>query len=141
MSQVKGKRSPRWALFSGMHIMADDGSSYLRRMRIVETPWFGVFLHHIDSTDNDQDPHDHPWNFVSLVVRGGYTEQVLALDANASYVRRWLTWSFHVMDRRHAHRITELVPGTVTLILHGKRRGSWGFYTPSGFRDWSEYRK
>lgn len=36
---------------------------------------FGAYLHHIDRPDPGFDLHDHPWPFVSIILRGGYTEE------------------------------------------------------------------
>jgi hypothetical protein len=33
-----------------------------------------VYLHHILRSDHDRALHDHPWNFVSIILRGGYYE-------------------------------------------------------------------
>jgi hypothetical protein len=51
-------------------------ADYLVRLRIVQTPWFGIYLHDIHEDDGDRDPHNHPWSFLSFVLRGYYTERV-----------------------------------------------------------------
>jgi hypothetical protein len=33
-----------------------------------------IYLHHILRSDHDRSKHDHPWNFASLIVWGGYYE-------------------------------------------------------------------
>lgn len=146
---VTGSRSPRWALWSPMHIKKPDGSSYLRRLRIVETPWFGLLLHHIDGPDTEADPHDHPWWFASMVLRGGYTEAVWPLASlQFGKVRNsWPRWTIHTMPLESAHRIINLDPGTITLVVHGRRVKNWGFWTwgknPGGdlrsWIPWTEY--
>ena len=68
-------RLTRWAFFDGLNIGA-EGDPYLDRLRIIQTPWFGVYLHHIHRPDSDPDPHDHPWAFASLVLTGSYRELV-----------------------------------------------------------------
>ena len=30
--------------------------------------WYRFFLHHIVRSDDDRDPHDHPWDFTSLIL-------------------------------------------------------------------------
>ena len=139
--QVTGSRSPRWALWSSMHITKPDGSSYLRRLRIVETPWFGLLLHHIDGPDTEADPHDHPWWFASLVLRGGYTEVVwpqASLWGVGKIRKRHSRWSWHAMPLVAAHRITRIEPGTITLVVHGPRVKNWGFWIwdEKGRRPW-----
>ncbi len=59
MIKVVGKRSPRWAIWARMTIPCKDGLLYLTRLRVVATPWFGVYVHDIHEDDGDRDPHDH----------------------------------------------------------------------------------
>lgn len=141
---VKGQRSPRWAFMSKMEIPSkkNDGELYLVRLRIVQTPWFGVYLHNINEPDFDRDPHDHPWNFLSFIVRGGYTERIWARPADrrlGSYQRRWNRFTWHRMTMEKAHQIEEVQPNTVSLILTGPRTRNWGFWTEDGWVEWREY--
>ncbi len=43
------------------------------------------------------------------------------------------------MTQEKAHQITSVKPGTVSLILVGKRMSSWGFWTTDGWVDWLDY--
>lgn len=111
---------------------------YLRRLRVIATPWFGIFVHWIYLPDADTDPHDHPWNFRSTVLRGGYTEEVFAPDMS-SEVLIHERWSSHKMPTTDAHMIQSIQPETVTLILVGKRDRDWGFWTSDGWVNWKTY--
>jgi hypothetical protein len=141
---VVGPRSPRWAFLKKMVIPCQGGEVYLVRYRLIDTPWFGVYLHDIQEPDHDYDPHDHPWNFISVILRGGYIEKVWPMPwvhlGAGSYRRRWLRWSWLAMDTCLAHRIEEVQPGTWSLILRGKRTRVWGFHTQGGFVPWMEYK-
>jgi hypothetical protein len=147
--KVTGKRSPRWAFMNKMVIPStrNAGETYLTRLRIIQTPWFGVYVHDINEPDYDFHPHDHPWSFISVILRGGYTERVwpfpssYALDMrDKSYLRRWRRWSWHSMDREKAHKIEQIEDKTLSLIFVGKRVGTWGFYTEDGWLEWSDYK-
>src|SRR5690349_7894728 len=46
---------------------------YVIRWR-AETRWGSIRLHHWLGPDDDRAFHDHPWWFVTLVLRGGYTD-------------------------------------------------------------------
>lgn len=35
----------------------------------------GVFLHVIHRSDDDRDGHDHPWDFTSVILSGGYWDE------------------------------------------------------------------
>jgi hypothetical protein len=140
-----GQASPRWALLQPFDIYAKDGSGdvYLHRLRIVRTPWFAVYLHDLNLPDADRDPHDHPWAFGSLVLRGGYTERLFPYPhvegPVGPRVQRWKRWSWHRMPTDQAHMIDAVEPRTKTLILAGRRRRTWGFFTPDGWVPWTEY--
>lgn len=135
-----------WAFFSRFDIRDEaTGELYLRRWRIVQTPWFAVYLHKIATPDKDRDLHDHPWPFVSLVLRGGYDELLWtgredAHEHRGPHMERrgWLSIGFR--RATDAHRIVRLHHApTWTLVFTGRRRRSWGFYTERGFVDWREY--
>lgn len=138
-----GRKSPQWAFMSRMRIVQPGVGLYLDRLRLVATPWFGIYVHHIVAPDRDQDPHDHPWRFGSLVLKGWYNEELHPIPHVMPLKKepwRYRRWSWHTMPREQAHRIVELSPGGVwTLVLVGRRRGTWGFFTPFGFVDWKEY--
>ncbi len=126
----------RWALFSREDIpdISDPSRTYLTRWRILQTPWFGVFLHAIRLPDQDRHLHDHPWSFVSLVLRGTYVEQrpgsITARRAGSVAFRR-------AVD---LHRILALHKSPVwTLVFVGPRRRRWGFQTREGWIESGEY--
>lgn len=133
-------RSPRWAFLEGLDIGA-DGDPYLDRLRIIQTPLFGIYLHHIHRPDRDPDPHDHPWGFASVVLAGWYRELVWPDKKNrGDFGERWRNrWSLGRLNRRAAHIITDIGGPLWTLVLTGPRRGDWGFWTPAGCVGWREY--
>lgn len=137
--------SPRWAFWKWFDIpdRVDPSKVYLRRLRIIQTPRGAVYLHWIFMADGDRDPHDHPWNFWSLVIRGGYLEKLLGIPlitrvGEVTYPE-WGKWSFRKMPRGKAHSILTVQPGTITLVFTGKRSSTWGFYTKQGFVPFDQY--
>jgi hypothetical protein len=119
----------------------------LVRTRIFCTPWFGVMLHVHYRPDTDRDMHDHPWPFVSVALRGGYTEQWATKGPGIhSGARTILTdkshW-FRYMPLTQRHRIDWVIPGTITLIVRGRKKpdGEWGFYTPEGYVSHHNYKR
>ncbi len=127
-----GGHSRRWAVWHHQFdlVRASDGERYLSRWWLVKIPWGGIALHRMGAPDPRATLHDHPFAFVSLVLRGGYVERrrdplTLAVDEHR-VVRRG-----RVMRRTDAHSIRELlrVP-TWTLVLAGPHRRKWGFWEP-----------
>ena len=125
--------------------VAKNGRPYLDRLRLLQTPLFGIYLHRIHVPDADRDPHDHPWWFASLVLSGGYDELVWdhPEDIGELAARRRVRgrWSLRTIRRTQAHMITDVRGQLWTLVLTGPRRSSWGFWTADGFVDWRDYLK
>lgn len=145
---VRGQRSPRWAVWRWFHIpdRADPTVTYLSRLRVVQTPWFGIYVHWIRTPD-PFDPHDHPWVFWSWIVRGGYLEhRWTRLPSSSNEIARRRRWSMKKTPLSAAHRIAAIEPGTVTVVFVGRRVREWGFYPYraqwpqlGAFIPWQEY--
>lgn len=136
----------RWAFMKWADIpdARDESLVYLRRLRIVQTPWFAIYLHFIYNSDEDRDPHDHPFFFNSFVVRGGYIERLFTnprRGLDKFVTQRHARWSMHSMPLQSAHIITDLEPDTTTLVFCGPKTKDWGFWTPEGFVPWQEYNR
>lgn len=131
----------RWAFMSSFDIPCEDGRLYLRRLRIVQTPWFSVLLHEIHEPDSDRHMHDHPFNFFTLILKGGYEEVVAeTLHSNRPKFNVWHRGTFHAMRTHQIHKITHLHQHpTWTLVLTGARTREWGFMTEQGWVHWEEY--
>lgn len=137
----------RWAFLRWADIpdARDPQETYLRRLRVVQTPWFAIYVHWIYQADEDRDPHDHPFAFCSLILRGWYRERVWVTPGDINRgIWRTKTWerlTAHRMPRRYAHMIVEASENLVTLIITGRNHGGWGFWTPEGKVPWQEYNK
>lgn len=106
-----------------------------------------VRLHWIASADRYRDLHDHPWNFVSIVLRGWYYEQVpdfsepvydKAWRVSDSRLRTVGTVGYRSIHDRHT--ISTVSPGGVwTLFITGRKQQSWGFFTDLGWIPHEKY--
>lgn len=133
----KSKSSPRWTFFTWYDIVI-NGELYLTRFNILQTPWFGIKLHWIHKPDPDRGLHDHPWPFVSFVLRGWYKEFVSDFPPFTSIKKQTIKW-FNFKNTFSAHRICEVSGKTLTLVITGPRSKSWGFYDDSGnYIDWKD---
>lgn len=131
----------RWAIWKRFTIYKED-EIYLDRLRLVQTPLFGIYLHKIYKPDEDRAVHDHPWGFGSLVLRGGYTEWFVERpDLRLVFkTQTWKRWSFHRMSTGSAHQIKTVLPKTVTLVIVGRKKRDWGFWPATGdFVRWQDY--
>jgi hypothetical protein len=126
-----------------MLIPCQNGLQYLARLRLIQTPWFGIYLHDIFEPDGDRDCHNHPWPFASIVLRGSYDEYVYPNPGGKGWMgyieKHHPRFSIHFMGRDSAHRIVRAAPGLKTLILTGPRKSTWGFFREGQFIPWDEY--
>lgn len=140
------------------HLQNSDGTPYMDRFWLLRlgtdgkddrgnpAPWIALRVHHIRSSDEGRDFHDHPWTFLSLILRGGYYEErpyegpLLApkgVQLHSCPTGKEFTRSVYSAPRlllrraRQWHRLrlpTELeATGTWTLVLTLPRCQDWGF--------------
>lgn len=131
------------------HLYHADGSLYMGRwwlLRPVLGGAFSVRVHRIATPDYDRDMHDHPWAFVSIVLRGGYTERrpwVIEPDFIDGEERAYdlIRRPSSIALRRPTdrHRIVDVLPDTWSLVFIGPKRHWWGFHTPAGKIHWKTY--
>lgn len=121
---------------------------YLRRFIIFKTPWCALYLHQIFLPDKDRDPHNHPFPFISLILRGGYVEERTygTPNGNGKVLRHsvWRTrkrWSIAKTTLADFHQIKRLSKNTVSLVLCGPRSQDWGYLTVDGFVPYKDYEK
>lgn len=148
----------RWGLI--VHHLGD----YMRRW-ILRTPWGTVRIHNILRSDLDRDMHDHPFDFTSILLKGGYYETTRWVCTDATTIepegrgpfetiwdpqkpytiREVVTHEryhprFSVIRHRaedlHKLRLTKPV---WTLVISGPWRRKWGFMTPQGWVHWKDY--
>ena len=104
---------------------------YMHRW-LFSMPWGGIRLHHILRSDNDRHLHDHPWDFVSILLSSGYTEHTV----NGS--KYWPRFSIIKKKAEDRHRL-ELQNPIWTLVFTKPKRRDWGFWTENGFVHWRNY--
>lgn len=88
-----------------------------------------ALLHFIARPDDDGAVHDHPWDFSSTVLCGGYLEQTA--DGADRREERALPGLARMRRATDLHRIAEVDDDTWTLVLTGRRVRDWGF-VPNG---------
>lgn len=114
------------------------GVHYMDRYRFLNMPaWlggWGIRIHHIVSSDLDRELHDHPFDFVSLIICGpGYFEELV--DGSVTFYPQ-----FSIVRRRaeDLHRL-ELTGPVWTIVFRGPRKRRWGFMTTDGWKEAETY--
>jgi hypothetical protein len=118
-------------------IKSKEGTVHFRRWRLLATPWFSVFVHGIYRKDEEAHMHNHPWNFFSLVLCGGFTEQ----RHDGVFIRRtWLKGRYNRAEDFHRIFSLDNDKPCYTLVVVGQERNEpWGFDTEP-FTDHATYR-
>ena len=117
-----------------------EGQLYLRRLRVVSCRWFGIYVHWFHASDDDS-LHDHPWAFLTFILRGGYWEHTHG--PAGAIVRRWHPpLALRLRPAHWLHRV-EIDPANkpLTIVVRGPRVRSWGFQTREGWIAWPEYKE
>ena len=115
---------------------------YLRRLILFQCPLFSVFLHWFHNPDKQAHLHDHPVNFLSIILRGGY-EEVRKINGWRLEQRGYgsIGSRFNFVSAYDAHRVARLHGKPLTLCIAGRRLRQWGFHTQQGWIRWQEYEK
>ena len=99
---------------------------YLIRWRF-EHPLGSIRLHHWLGADDGRAHHDHPWWFITLVLKGGY------LDVNPGDVDRLCAGSVRLRPALYQHTVVPGPRGAWTILITGRQRRPWGFWQGGKF--------
>jgi len=101
---------------------------------------FGVYLHKFCRSDYDKALHDHPWPFVSVILRNGYYEyhDQTTDGTTECFWRRPGSVLLRPAEWRHRVELRDGKPSW-SLILVGRRARKWGFFLPEGWCWWRKH--
>jgi len=101
-----------------------------------------IFIHKLILSDEDRDVHDHPWNYCTIILAGGYWEWTPHFNSTGVKIGELSKWrgpgSIIIRKANTFHRL-EMYNPTWTLFMHGWRTREWGFLTKSGWVDRIKY--
>lgn len=134
------------------HLYRADKALYLTRYTLLRLPFLRIRLHHIFLSDNEC-LHDHPWDFMSIILKGGYWEVTEYLTgvkdegwpftAEKALDKIWYNPGKILFRKANSkHRIElgskrtgneswKIVP-CWTLLFMIPRKRDWGFWTKAG---------
>jgi hypothetical protein len=108
--------------------------TYLFRWIVAKKQRFSVYLHHCVGDDWSLDMHDHPKRFITIGLKGSYTEETP--DGRARIYRAPWIRSF---PPEHIHRICTPQKSCWTLVIVGKPKRDWGFWHGGTWIQWRQY--
>lgn len=117
--------------------IVDDESEQPRLLRYYmlwrnRPSWapLNIFVNKHITSDYD-DLHDHPWDFFTIILRGGYWEHVFIDDGMKETMRVWRAAGYYqLVHAESAHRIEldESAGPCWTLCIPFCRWRTWGYY-------------
>jgi len=123
------------------------GADYMHRyyLFLKDRTWFpfNFTLHKIVKSD---DPifHDHPWPYMTIVLKGGYYEHTPVFDSKGvkfAEVSKWRGPGSIIIRSSGEYHWLELEnnqPAT-TLFFMGPQTREWGFLTGSNDKSWVKH--
>lgn len=130
-------------LFLVKEIVSKEGELHFRRYRLLECSLFAIYIHAIYKHDEDGHLHSHPWNFWSLILKGGY-EEIFKSKYNSDYInytKKPFSLSFRFYD--DYHKVIKLFSTTWTLVFCSPRNKNytWGYDVSGTHVNFDEYRR
>jgi len=126
-------------------IYRDNGQEYMIRWYIIKNKHFNLMLHKILLSDHNC-CHDHPWGFISLILKGGYVETVEKpmcehwsvddLDERINTTKK-IIHPGQIIFRKaeHRHKL-DIYQNCWTLVLRFKVKRRWGFWIKDRWVHW-----
>lgn len=119
-------RLPRFDIGDG------QGDVFFSRYDLVKNRWFAIYLHEFFRSDNARCLHDHPWNFLSLILWGGYWEEM----TTGLHWRRPGSILFRRAETAHRIVLDGSRKRVWSLVVVGRKHRPWGFYSVRGWLPW-----
>lgn len=111
---------------------------FLRRFTILKIGNLHIRLHKIVDMDQSTLFHNHPFNYISIILKGGYSETYIKDDTEIKRTHGFLS----VIKRSHNvyHRIDSIKGKTITLfIAYGKY--NWNAYNTEKIIEYGLYER
>ena len=91
------------------------------RYVLIKTRWFSLYLHQLNAPNWHPTCHDHPWWFVTLLLKNGYLEEV-----GKKLYRRGAGRILY-RPANFAHNVITPYGTSWSLVLVGPKEREWKF--------------
>lgn len=150
-------------LFQKREIVNCDRDIYLHRWFLIRNRFFAVYIHKFVRSDEDRACHDHPWDFLVIPIWRGYWEWsqiqcpyqrpcILCVGAPCNGLinrvkRVWPILGTRFRRAEYRHRVNLIgsnSEGSIglpawSLFIRFRKRRDWGFWLPTGFKQWNAF--
>lgn len=124
-----------WLIFKWLlaqeEINGERCPTYMFRWRLLRFRGRTIYLHHFIGNDWTKDLHDHPKRFITIGLKGSYTEETP--EGERQYIAPWL----RTFPATHRHRLRATNCWTVAITLRPWRE--WGFWHGEHWIQWEKY--
>lgn len=100
---------------------------YVHRWRVEIERLGSLRVHRWFASDDPRARHDHPWWFVTLVIKGGY------LDVGTHRSEHLRAPAVRFRPALHRHTVIPDSDGCWTVVVTGPKRRAWGFWVGNRF--------
>lgn len=122
------------------NIVSKTGVTHFKRWCLLKTPWFTVYLDNLRAQDEDH-PHQHPWDFVSVILFGAALERVWK-DPNKLPSRHMLSFGKIIKRGRfYYHHIYLVRPIWALTFRTNKASTLWGYFYNGSWINHAAYRR
>ena len=108
------------------------GDGYLTRW-VIDFGFGSLRLHKWSGSDDLRNPHDHAWDFMTVILKGLY-EDVSPKGNEYCY-----TGTIKRRKAEHIHSVKLLSKTCWTLLFCGRERRPWGFWVKGKFVNRKRY--
>ena len=124
------------------------GADYMHRyyLFLKDRKWFpfNVTLHKIVRSD---DPyfHDHPWPYLTIILKGGYWEHTPIFDSKGNKFAEKQVWRgpgsiiWRGAKEYHWLELDCMIPSATTLFFMGPQQREWGFLSNTKKLKWIKH--
>jgi hypothetical protein len=129
-------------IITGCEERGDGDVPYMTRWILLETRFGNLYLHVFHRSDY-RVFHDHPWDFVSLILWRGYIEDVRREQYIPSVIysvsRKWPGMLLFRRAEHQHHVVLINEKPAVSLVFTRPKRRIWGFIIDGQWESFKEY--
>lgn len=103
---------------------------------IPKNDYFNIYIQRFRGDVDCPYLHDHPWNMISILLRGDLLETKLTADnwEASYYVTRFIPRYYHAKTIHRLETLGNCAKAT-ELVFTGKRFRGWGFYNKTELKE------
>jgi hypothetical protein len=95
---------------------------------VLDFGFISLRLHHWLGDDDHRAYHDHPYWFLTFILKGGYDDVSITPKEGFSFKETLRAGMFRYRPAEFRHSVQNVLPGTWTFLITGKPSRRWAFW-------------